>query len=218
MAKIVLTKGKRVLQELTLLKERVAIGRAPHNDIVIDDLAISGEHAVIVTVNGDSYLEDINSTNGTQVNGQPVQKHFLQDGDVIKLAQYRVSYDTSIYKDHRSNTQSRPAEMKNHSLPVNAEPRPGAIIKIVNGVNLGQATFLEQPLTTIGRSGEQIAAIAWKEGNYHITHVEGDPCPLVNGHPLGSDGCVISSGDLIEFSGTVMVFSLLSDREPLVRN
>lgn len=92
MAKLILSMEGLVLKEIPLVKERVSIGRKPHNDIQIDNLAISGEHAAIVTVINDSFLEDLDSTNGTLVNGQPVKKHFLQDGDVIELGKYRLKY------------------------------------------------------------------------------------------------------------------------------
>jgi predicted component of type VI protein secretion system len=81
-----------VLKEISLDKERTTIGRKAHNDIQIDNLAISGEHAVIVTILNDSFLEDLNSTNGTFVNGQRAQKHFLQNNDVIELGKYRLKY------------------------------------------------------------------------------------------------------------------------------
>jgi pSer/pThr/pTyr-binding forkhead associated (FHA) protein len=81
-----------VLKEIPLNKERTTIGRKAHNDIQIDNLAISGEHAVIVTILNDSFLEDLNSTNGTCVNGQQVKKHFLQNNDVIELGKYRLKY------------------------------------------------------------------------------------------------------------------------------
>jgi hypothetical protein len=81
-----------VLKEIPLTKERTTIGRKPHNDIQIDNLAISGEHAVIVTILNDSFLEDLNSTNGTYVNGQPIKKHFLQNNDVIELGKYKLKY------------------------------------------------------------------------------------------------------------------------------
>jgi len=92
MAKLILSMEGLVLKEIPLVRERTTIGRKPHNDIQIDNLAISGEHAVIVTVINDSFLEDLDSTNGTLVNGQPVKKHFLQDGDVIELGKYRLKY------------------------------------------------------------------------------------------------------------------------------
>ncbi|MCC7183721.1 MAG: FHA domain-containing protein [Rhodocyclaceae bacterium] len=92
MAKLILSMDGLVLKEIGLTKERTSIGRKPHNDIQIDNLAISGEHAVIVTILNDSFLEDLNSTNGTYVNGQPVKKHFLQNNDVIELGKYRLKY------------------------------------------------------------------------------------------------------------------------------
>lgn len=76
MAKLILSMDGLVLKEIPLNKERLSIGRKPHNDIQIDNLAISGEHAVVVNILNDSFLEDMNSTNGTLVNGQPVKKHF----------------------------------------------------------------------------------------------------------------------------------------------
>ena len=81
MAKLILSMDSLVLKEIPLSKERTTIGRKPHNDIQIDNLAISGEHAVVITILNDSFLEDMGSTNGTFVNGQPVKKHFLQSGD-----------------------------------------------------------------------------------------------------------------------------------------
>ena len=92
MAKLILSMDGLVLKEIPLDKERTTIGRKPHNDIQIDNLAISGEHAVIITILNDSFLEDLGSTNGTFVNGQPVKKHFLQNNDVIELGKYRLKY------------------------------------------------------------------------------------------------------------------------------
>ncbi|HEX5392691.1 MAG TPA: FHA domain-containing protein [Rhodocyclaceae bacterium] len=92
MAKLILSMDGLTLKEIALTKERITIGRKPHNDIQIDNLAISGEHAAIVTILNDSFLEDLASTNGTFVNGQQVQKHFLQNNDVIELGKYRLKY------------------------------------------------------------------------------------------------------------------------------
>jgi len=92
MAKLILSMDGLVLKEFSLTKERTTIGRKPHNDIQIDNLAVSGEHAVIVTILADSFLEDLGSTNGTLVNGQSVKKHFLQNNDVIELGKYKLKY------------------------------------------------------------------------------------------------------------------------------
>jgi len=92
MAKLILSMDGLVLKEIMLSKERTTIGRKPHNDIQIDNLAVSGEHAVIVTILADSFLEDLGSTNGTFVNGKTVKKHFLQSNDVIELGKYKLKY------------------------------------------------------------------------------------------------------------------------------
>jgi len=92
MAKLILSMDGLVLKEIPLSKDRTTIGRKAHNDIQIDNLAVSGEHAVIVTVLADSFLEDLGSTNGTFVNGKTVKKHFLQNNDVIELGKYKLKY------------------------------------------------------------------------------------------------------------------------------
>jgi len=92
MPKIVLSMDGLVLKEFFLTKERTAIGRKPHNDIQIDNLSVSGDHAVIILMQGDAFLEDLGSTNGTWVNGKSIRKHFLQNDDCIELGKYRLKY------------------------------------------------------------------------------------------------------------------------------
>src|SRR4249920_580388 len=92
MAKLILSLDGMVIREYPLTKERTTLGRKPHNDIVIDNLAISGEHAMIMTILNDSFLEDLGSTNGTLVNGQPVKKHFLQSSDTVEIGKYKLKY------------------------------------------------------------------------------------------------------------------------------
>lgn len=92
MAKLILSLDGQVIKEHDVSKERMTIGRKPHNDIQIDNLAVSGEHAMIMTILNDSFLEDLGSTNGTLVNGQPVKKHFLQSEDVVEIGKYKLKY------------------------------------------------------------------------------------------------------------------------------
>jgi pSer/pThr/pTyr-binding forkhead associated (FHA) protein len=94
MAKLIMSLDNAVIREVSLDKERVTIGRKAHNDIQIDNLAVSGEHALIVTILKDSFLEDLGSTNGTLVNGNPVKKHILQNNDVIEIGKYKLKYVT----------------------------------------------------------------------------------------------------------------------------
>jgi pSer/pThr/pTyr-binding forkhead associated (FHA) protein len=92
MAKLILSMDGNVLKEIPLSKERITIGRKAQNDVQIDNLAVSGEHAVIVSIMDDAFLEDLGSTNGTVVNGKAVKKHFLQDNDVVELGKYKLKY------------------------------------------------------------------------------------------------------------------------------
>jgi hypothetical protein len=92
MAKLILSVDGTVLKEISLSKERTTLGRKPHNDIQVDNLAVSGEHAAIITILNDSFIEDLNSTNGTLVNGKPIKKHFLQNNDVIEIGKHKLKY------------------------------------------------------------------------------------------------------------------------------
>jgi len=129
MAKLILSMDGLVLKEIPLTKERTSIGRKPHNDIQIDNLAVSGEHAVIVTILNDSFLEDLGSTNGTVVNGNPIKKHFLQNNDVIELGKYKLKFvgeaaaATGAEKsDFEKTMVLRPAAARQPSEPPRSTP------------------------------------------------------------------------------------------------
>jgi pSer/pThr/pTyr-binding forkhead associated (FHA) protein len=92
MAKVILSLEGSVIREMNLDKERITIGRKPQNDIQIENLAVSSEHARIVTILNDSFLEDMGSTNGTLVNGSPIKKHILQNNDVIEIGKYTLKF------------------------------------------------------------------------------------------------------------------------------
>jgi pSer/pThr/pTyr-binding forkhead associated (FHA) protein len=205
-ARIVVTLGDMVLREMRLSKERISIGRRPHNDIVIDDLAISAEHAVIVTARDESYLEDLNSTNGTQINGRSVKKHYLQDDDVIELAQYKIRYlfNESVGSDDISGLDMEYRKPQDQSFDLrNTIP----VIKVLNGIISGKEVVLIKTLTTIGWPGQQVAVIKRHMQNYFIKHVEGDRPPLVNGKPIGRGDRKLAYGDVIDLSGTLIAFS-----------
>ena len=129
MAKLILSMDGLVLKEIPLTKERTTIGRKPHNDIQIDNLAVSGEHAVIVTILNDSFLEDLGSTNGTVVNGNPVKKHFLQNNDVVELGKYKLKFvgdaaptATGEKADFEKTMVLRPSQMKAAAEQAKAAP------------------------------------------------------------------------------------------------
>jgi pSer/pThr/pTyr-binding forkhead associated (FHA) protein len=132
MAKLILSMDGLVLKEIQLSKERTTIGRKPHNDIQIDNLAVSGEHAVIVTILADSFLEDLGSTNGTFVNGKTVKKHFLQNNDVIELGKYKLKYISEAVAgatkaaDFEKTMVLRPGAMRKPAEPPHPPAAAGA--------------------------------------------------------------------------------------------
>jgi pSer/pThr/pTyr-binding forkhead associated (FHA) protein len=198
MAKIILAIEDDILQEIVISKERITIGRRAHNDIVIDDIAVSGEHAVIVTSHSDSVLEDLNSTNGTQVNGQPVKQHFLQNQDAIQLARYTIRYIVDTHDD----------EITIHSRTIPDGSRRGARIRVLNGANAGKEVGLTKALTTIGRPGKQVAVVTQRPQGYCITHVQGESGLLINGQPPTEIAHLLANGDVIDLAGTQTRFLL----------
>jgi pSer/pThr/pTyr-binding forkhead associated (FHA) protein len=120
-AKLILSMDGVVLKEYVLNKERTTIGRKPHNDIVIDNLAVSSEHAAIITILNDSFLEDLDSTNGLSVNGAVTKKHFLQNNDLIEIGKYKLKYLND------QPAQATPADFEKTmvlSRPVKTSPAP----------------------------------------------------------------------------------------------
>lgn len=210
MAKLVLSVDGVVLSEVALTKERMTLGRKPQNDIVIDNIAVSAEHAVIVTLLNDSFLEDLGSTNGTFINGQPVKKHFLQYGDIIELGKYRLKFvaDAEAVSQpprQESNLLAETAAM----LPLNAKKTDlPAIIRLLSGVNAGRELKLTKALTTLGRPGVQVAVITRRPQGYYITHVQGIQFPVVNGNTLGAEAHPLNDRDVFELSGMKMEFLL----------
>lgn len=91
-ARLAIASPEGEVHEFLVKESTITIGRAPHNTLVIQDPAVSGEHAAIMSLQGELILEDMDTTNGTKVNGQPVKKHFLQDGDLVALGRYTVRY------------------------------------------------------------------------------------------------------------------------------
>ena len=206
MGKLVVSLDNVVLKEVVIQKERTTLGRRPYNDIVIDNLAVSGEHAVLLSVGEDVFIEDLNSTNGTYINGKAIKKQLLSNGDVIEIGKYRIKYTGQEVADYEKTMVLRPG-----SLPPPAPPLPTvqmlpASIKVLNGGAAGREVLLTKAVTTVGKPGTQVASIAKRPTGYVLAHVEGDQRPTVNGSPLGEGVVALKNGDIIELAGTQMQF------------
>jgi len=222
MPRLVLSLDGVVLREVGLSKERTTIGRRSHNDLVIDNLAVSGEHAVMIMSGSDVYLEDLGSTNGTTVNGQPIKKHLLQHADTVEIGKYRIRFvgtDGTVSDSSVDIDTSQPLRREFYGPgPSTIQVRPppsaadeaahaAAMIKIMTGANAGRELALIKALTTIGRPGHQVAVITRRPTGYFIAHVEGDIFPSVNGHNLGSAAHPLKDKDVIELAGVKMEFT-----------
>ena len=201
MARLVLSLDGQTLAEYTMNKERYTIGRLPDNDIRIDNPAVSGHHSLIINILNDSFLEDLNSTNGTYVNGKLIKKHALQHGDIITIGHHQLRFiEEDEQQDEFQKTmviqpsarpmesvrraQARidsalPAPTAARSVPETRRPppdgqlavKPGKL-QVLSGQFAGRELELVKALTTLGRPGAQIAAITRRSDGYYIVHVE----------------------------------------------
>ncbi|MCY7370607.1 MAG: FHA domain-containing protein [Polaromonas sp.] len=199
-----------VIRELQVTKDRTSLGRRPYNDLVIDNLAVSGEHAVLQMSGNQFYLEDLSSTNGTFVNGRAVKKHLMQDNDVVEIGRYKIKYaNDGMPEDQDRTLVATPgsAERRAMAAAANAPARSGAAaIKVLSGAAAGREVALVKVVTTIGKPGVAVAAITRRSQGYVIAHVEGEIRPVLNGTAVGADPLLLASGDRLELAGTRMQF------------
>ncbi len=112
MARLILSLDNQVLAEYNMTKERYTVGRLPDNDVRIDNPAVSGHHSLIINILNDSFLEDLNSTNGTYVNGKLIKKHALQHSDVITIGHHQLRFS-----DQQSNDTEQDEFEKTMVIP-----------------------------------------------------------------------------------------------------
>jgi len=236
MARLVLTLDGQVMAEYNMNKERYTVGRLPDNDIRIDNPAVSGHHSLIINILNDSFLEDLNSTNGTYVNGKLIKKHALQHGDVITVGHHQLRFveDDDAEQDEFERTMviqpsQRPVEkiQDARSKAEQAQPRSGttgqvkaipegaqeklkkARLQVLSGAFAGRELELTKALTTLGRPGVQVAAITRRADGFYIVHVEADRpdnYPLVNGTPIGAQARRLVDNDVIQLASVKMGF------------
>ena len=205
------------LGEFVLDKEVMTIGRKDDNDIRIENLAVSGHHAKLLTIFDDSFLEDLNSTNGTYVNGQPISKHPLKNGDVIIIGKHELRYinDSASSRDDDKTIMIRRQPGLNTSPAANLhEPinMPGvspnadlgvAKLQILNGKGAGKELALEKQSVKLGRSGAEVVQINKRPDGHFIVsldHENEHSLLLINGEAVGSRAVKLNNHDVIEIN------------------
>ena len=137
MARLILSLDGQVLAEYNMSKERYTIGRLPDNDVRIDNPAVSGHHSLIINILNDSFLEDLNSTNGTYVNGKLIKKHALQHGDVITIGHHQLRFSdqqtNETEQDEFEKTMVIPAGQQNADQLAAAEKATEKAAEIAAG-------------------------------------------------------------------------------------
>ncbi|MGQ0597422.1 FHA domain-containing protein [Aquabacterium sp.] len=129
MGKLVVSLDGVVIKEVQITKDKTSLGRRPYNDIVIDNLAVSGEHAVLQLVGNDVFIEDLNSTNGTYINGKAVKKQLLQHNDTVEIGKYKIKYLVDEGSDYEKTMIMRPGT-----------PLPTAMSSAQGGLSVGGAS------------------------------------------------------------------------------
>jgi len=221
MGKLVVSLDGVVIKEVQITKDKTTLGRRPYNDIVIDNLAVSGEHAVLQMVGSDVFIEDLNSTNGTYINGKAIKKQLLQHNDTVEIGKYKIKYLVEDGTDYEKTMVMRPGSTMGvmagspaASAPLGAPsafgslgtPVTSASIRVLNGAAAGREVALTKVVTTVGKPGVQVASITKRPGGYVFAHVEGAARPTVNGVALAGESMHLKNGDVIELAGTQMQF------------
>jgi len=221
--KLILKFGDSILGEYPLDKETLTIGRKPNNDITVENLAVSGHHSRVITILQDSFLEDLNSTNGTYVNGKLIQKHALQHGDIVKIGKHELTYvneETAMTDDDMEKTMIiRPSALSStaqqkaaddgmanaQAMASSGEAKPAGL-KLMSGPNAGRSMELKKALTSLGKPGVQVASISKRPDGYVLSHVEGDSFPVVNDKDIGAQPYTLNEGDTIQLAGIKIQF------------
>ena len=185
MPKMIISLDGTVLKEVPLTKDRTSLGRRPFNDIVIDNMAVSGEHAVVQLSGIEAYIEDLNSTNGTYVNGKTVKKQQLHHGDTVEIGKYRIKYFDESSAD---------------------ENVVKGVIKVMSDPSAGREMALVKEVTTLGKAGVGVASITKMSKGFVVTHIEGNQRPMLNGVAIDLEPAALKHGDVIELAGTQMQF------------
>lgn len=234
--KLILSLNGDTVSEINLDKESTTIGRKAVNDIQIDNLAVSGTHAKVLALGRDCFLEDMESTNGTYVNGDRVTKHVLKHGDKIMIGKHQLLYQneaaaaagddeedfekTMILKPYAPGVGDAPPQ---ESAPAAKEPeKPSqteesasevegatfkAALQLLSGANVGKRLVLTKPLTRLGKPGAQVAAIQMRANGCYVFNVPGSgKAPSLNGKDLGAKAALLKNGDVLEIGAVRMKY------------
>ncbi len=184
-----LRQGDDLLKTIKLLRIRTTIGRRPYNDIELAHATVSGEHAVFHLQRGELFVHDLNSRNGTIVNGSPIAQKVVVEGDKIQVGLY-----TFCVVSEKVNLDDERDTIRD------------AFLLPMTGSAGHEVIDLKRPINSVGRKGKTVAVIARRRSGYFITHLEGDDYPLVNGEAIGLSAFPLEHDNTIELGNAVYRF------------
>ena len=215
MPKLIVSIGGIVIKEVQLTKNRTSVGRRPYNDVVIDNLAVSGEHAVIQMAGGQITIEDLGSTNGTYVNGKIVKNQVLENEDNIEIGKYKIRFlegDTAADMTNPSELRSGAAIGLSLPTGIGVPPTPTTEqlvcprVRVLSGMAVGRELPLTKIVTTIGKPGICVASITRKSHGYDLAQVEGQQVAKVNGVAVDAGPITLMNRDQMELGGIRLEF------------
>ena len=219
MSKLILTLDGAVVREYPIDKDSISIGRKHGNDIQLNDLTVSGRHALVVTMGEHTYIDDLGSTNGTLINGARVAKTLVKHGDVIQVGNYQFTYYDDEQMEYEPTmfiqAEIEDTQVMDTRAPAAASATRGerlAGVKILNGPLAKKVLELRKPFNTIGFNGIKMAMIARNTDNYTISALKSNKLrrandsPMVNGTAITIDATKLKEHDVIELAGTQMEF------------
>ena len=191
------------IKHVYLTKDRTTLGRKAGNDIVLDNLVVSGSHCAFELKGlADVYLEDLGSTNGTFVNNKRVrERQQLQDGDTIAIGHFRIQFLTASGDSGFGQTRAFDS-MMGGSAPLQAS------FQVLNGSSAGLEVPVVKAVTTFGKPGVTVVAVSHRRNGFFVAHLDGNVVPTLNGQALTPDPVLLSNGDVLELAGTRMAFQL----------
>ncbi len=205
MARLIITHQGTVIKEYELSKDKITVGRKPTNDIVLDDPTVSGVHAAFLYMKN-TYVEDMNSTNGIKLNGKKVSKRQLNHGDLVLIGQHEFKFIDDAVQDFESTVIIAPPSQENKGK----KKASTASVVIVKGPKAGESIALNKPYTKLG-SASQVAVIARRGESYYLMPMTGGAqgeSPKLNGKRIGAESMLLKNGDAIEVAGTELTFKI----------
>ncbi len=228
MAKLIIKFEDVIIDQLILKQGDMSLGRRPGSDILLDNLAVSANHATLFTIGEDTFIQDLNSTNGTFVNNRKIAKHHLINGDMVVIGKHTLIYvnenaakpadslaKTVIITPPRleeihatEGSAAAPAGARPATPAAPKDARQGSIF-VLSGANSGKRIDLTKAVTNLGRAGKMAGIISRNaNGGYTILPGTETEKPKLNGATVGSRGEELKHGDIIEIAGSRMQFNL----------